>query len=62
MIELVLSVCLISEPANCKEVNLSYLAEQPSQCLLHGQAEIARWQEGHPEWRIARWKCVSAKV
>jgi len=59
MIELVISVCLISDPANCKDVNFTYMAEAatPNQCMLHGQSEIARWQEGHPDWRISRWKC-----
>lgn len=63
MIEIVISVCLIAEPANCKDVNLSYMAESitPYQCMLHGQSEIAKWQEGHPNWRVARWTCGRVK-
>lgn len=59
MIELLLSVCLIDEPRRCKEVNLTYTADAvtPHQCMMFGQAEIAKWSAGHPKWRIEKWKC-----
>lgn len=62
MIELLVSVCLIDDPARCKDVRLSYLAEglSPYQCVMSGQAEIAKWSEGHPKWRIAKWRCQTA--
>ena len=60
MIELVLSVCFIAQPANCKDVSLSFVADNmtPYQCMLSGQSAIVRWQEGHPGWRISRWTCA----
>jgi len=59
MIELVLSVCLLSAPDTCKDVSLSYMGDQvsPQQCMYRGQITAAQWSAGHPEWRIAKWKC-----
>ena len=59
MIELLATVCLITTPAQCKDVHLSYTADSvtPHQCMMFGQAELAKWSEGHPKWRIEKWKC-----
>ena len=41
MIEIVLSVCMLADPAKCKDVHLSYAAEStnitPQQCMMNGQ-------------------------
>jgi hypothetical protein len=62
MIELILSVCLISAPGSCKDVHLTYTEEYltPHQCVMRGQPEMARWIAEHPQWRIARWTCSRA--
>ncbi len=59
MIELLVTVCLINTPGECKDVHLSYTADSvtPHQCMMFGQAELAKWSEGHPKWRIEKWKC-----
>jgi hypothetical protein len=59
MIEILLSVCMVSDPQRCKDVHLTYAAESvtPHQCMMFGQAEIAKWSTGHPKWRVDRWKC-----
>lgn len=59
MIEIVLAVCSILHGAQCKEERLTYMAESftPHQCMLYGQHEIAKWAEGHPNWRVHRWTC-----
>lgn len=63
MIEIVLSVCLISAPETCKDVNLTYMAENatPYGCMHQGQIEAARWVEGHPKWKVTKWKCGAAR-
>lgn len=63
MIELVLSVCLISAPENCKDVQLSYMGDQvtPQQCMFRGQTTAAQWAAGHPDWRITKFKCQPPK-
>lgn len=59
MIELLVSVCLITDPQQCKDVRLSYVADgmTPRQCLMGAQPELAKWSAGHPKWRIDKWRC-----
>lgn len=62
MIEILVSVCLVQEPGQCKDVRLNFMAEAvtPRECMLNGQAEIAKWTEGHPGWAIQKWTCGPA--
>jgi hypothetical protein len=62
MIELLLSVCLSTEPNSCKDVALSYAAENltPFQCMMGAQPEIAKWADAHPKWTVKRWTCQPA--
>jgi hypothetical protein len=57
MIELVIAACLSS--GECKESRLTYDAREVSlmTCMIAGQAEVARWQQQNPAWRIKRWHC-----
>jgi hypothetical protein len=61
MIELVIAACLSS--GECRENRLTYDAHDVSlmTCMVAGQAEIARWQEQHPAWRVKRWHCGLAR-
>ncbi len=63
MIELVLSVCLITAPQTCKDVNLSYMGDRvtPQQCMFRGQTTAAQWSAGHPEWHITKITCDTPK-
>lgn len=62
MLELLVSVCLISDPTQCKDVNLVYTDEAltPMQCMMGAQPEIAKWIEAHPQWTLKRWTCQKA--
>jgi hypothetical protein len=62
MIELVVAVCMIDQPATCKDVHLSFEAQGVSthQCLMQGQFEMAKWIGEHPDWSVHRWKCQPA--
>lgn len=64
MIELVLSICLVENPALCREENLQYVAESltPLQCVMGAQPEIAKWAERHPRWQVKRWSCHAASI
>lgn len=59
MIELVLAVCSILHGQTCKNVKLTYIADQvtPYSCAMYGQIEISRWQTGHPNWSLKKWTC-----
>lgn len=62
MLELLVSVCLLSDPTRCKDVSLVYSDENltPMQCLMGAQPEIAKWIEAHPQWALRRWTCQRA--
>ncbi len=64
MIELLIRACTISaELAGplppCQDFSLLFDAHEVSimTCMVHGQAQVARWSEGHPTWRAERWQC-----
>jgi hypothetical protein len=64
MIELVFSACLIADPMTCKDVHLTYQAQQVTlmECALYGQAEMAQWTNLHPQWRVGRFRCAPARI
>ncbi len=64
MIELIISVCMFAQPDVCKDVHLTYSAENmtPFQCLMRGQPEIAQWANGHPKWQVRRWRCGHVRL
>ncbi len=59
MIELVVAVCLIDQPSQCKDVHLNFEAQEVThqQCMTFGQFEMAKWVGEHPNWVIQRWRC-----
>lgn len=58
MIELVIAACLVTG-GECRDFKLLYDAYDVSlmTCMVAGQPEIARWQESHTGWQVARWRC-----
>lgn len=62
MIEIAAAVCLIADPARCREISLTYEPDAISVfvCAMYGQSELAKWSRGHPEWRVTRWRCGDA--
>ena len=64
MIELIVSVCMISDPARCKDVRLNFAEQNVSAqaCMFNGQLEIAKWSETHPGWQVAKWGCGRAGI
>ncbi|MGH6815826.1 MAG: hypothetical protein ACREC6_08980 [Hyphomicrobiaceae bacterium] len=58
MIAIVLSICLHSDPAVCRDHHIPLLyGISPAQCMMLAQPHIAKWNEEHPEWRVIRWRC-----
>jgi hypothetical protein len=64
MIELIFSACLIANPSHCREVHLTYDAQEVSlmECTLYGQAQLAQWNNVHPQYRIGRYKCAPVSM
>ena len=58
MIEIILTVCAIANPANCEERYLQFGWDgSPRQCMMAAQPYIAEWIGKHPEWIATRWSC-----
>ena len=68
-----MSVCLmgdlkrIDDNLSCirpKDITLTFYTEEvvtPQQCVMHGQAEMAKWFNEHPNYKIMRWKCTNGE-
>ena len=63
MFELVFSACLILNAQSCKDVHLTYEGQRvtPMQCALFGQSEMAKWVAQHPGYRVAKFRCATAR-
>ncbi len=58
MMELVLIVCLQTDPSRCEERSIGLYPEMTAMtCMLQGQPQIATWTESHPGLRVERWTC-----
>jgi hypothetical protein len=58
MIELVMTVCIIAQPAACRDQHMLLDADgSPMQCMISAAPTIAQWGTEHPQWFIRRWKC-----
>jgi len=58
---LLLSVCLIAQPATChdEQVQVSAGMSNPFLCLRNSQSVLAQWSEEHPEFHVERWRCAA---
>ncbi len=58
MIDLILTVCMASNPASCKEERLSYESRGSlAQCMMLSTPYVAAWAGDHPQWTIKSWTC-----
>jgi hypothetical protein len=64
MFEIALTLCLMADLNKCKSVNLVFADETVTavQCQMGiaGQAEIAKYAAGHPNWKPMKWRCRPA--
>lgn len=56
MIELVLFVCLATDPKDCRREAMPWDGPMMA-CALHGQQAAVDWLAVHPLWRLSRWSC-----
>jgi hypothetical protein len=58
MVDLILTVCLTTNPNDCRTEHL-YFESRGSlmQCMFLAPTEIAKWTEQHPKLKVKRWKC-----
>lgn len=58
MIDLILTVCMVSNPASCKEERLAYQSRGSlAQCMMLSTPYVAAWAGDHPQWTIKSWRC-----
>ena len=58
MIEIILTVCSVANPANCEEKYLQFAWDGSiNQCMMAAQPYIAEWIGRHPEWVATKWSC-----
>ncbi|MBC9178186.1 hypothetical protein [Pseudoroseomonas ludipueritiae] len=62
MIELVLTVCLLSSPTTCRDEWPEFAGRSLIACMTQGQFQAAQWAERHPAYRIARWRCQPSEA
>ena len=55
---LVISVCLIADPDNCRtyEQPVIELSANPSTAFVQAQALVAKWMDAHPGFKLVRWR------
>lgn len=57
-IELIFTVCMLTEPASCEEQHLSFFDEGSlAQCMAQAPPAIAEWANSHPGRRVVKWRC-----
>lgn len=58
MIELVLVYCLVADAQRCMERRESVGRELSAiECIVTAQQYGQQWVDGHPQWRLAGWRC-----
>lgn len=58
VIDLVLTICLLSNPTSCREERLHFENRGGlNNCMSLAPTEIAKWSGEHPKLKIVRWKC-----
>ena len=54
-VELILTVCTLTEPASCEERHLSFVDEGSlMQCMSQAPPAIAEWTNSHPGRRVVK--------
>lgn len=62
LIDLVLTVCLVANPGNCRVEHLYFEHRGSLQaCMWQAPSYIARWSQEHPDVRVVRWTCTYAE-
>lgn len=59
LMELVLTVCSLAQPAQCQEQNLTFVDQGQSlmQCAMSAPPTIAEWVNHHPTRFVVKWRC-----
>lgn len=60
MLAVILSACLASDPAVCRDFKIPLSVQvDPGRCLMDAPPYFAQWATEHPMWTIKRWRCAA---
>ncbi|WP_226579679.1 hypothetical protein [Acuticoccus sediminis] len=63
IIQLVVAVCLNTNPSVCSEERFSFLEQTtPQSCTMRAMPYLAQWAGEHPQYKIKSWKCSYPKA
>ncbi|WP_075220169.1 hypothetical protein [Acuticoccus yangtzensis] len=63
IIQLVVAVCLNSNPAICSEERFSFMEQvTTTTCTMRAMPYLAKWAGDHPQYKIKSWKCSYPNV
>lgn len=59
LMELILTVCALAQPASCEQTVLPFVDQGQSlrECAMSAPPTIAEWASHHPTRFVARWRC-----
>jgi hypothetical protein len=58
LVQLILTVCTLTQPASCEERHLSFFEEGSLvQCISRAPPAIAEWANSHPGRKVVKWRC-----
>ncbi|GGF78858.1 hypothetical protein GCM10007301_43590 [Azorhizobium oxalatiphilum] len=58
MLAIVISVCLVTDPAVCRNERIPLQQEMSAlQCMVQAGFQVALWNGEHPAWQVVRWRC-----
>ncbi len=60
-VQLILTVCAISQPTACDERRLTLESATGStrNCVMQAMPYIAQWSGEHPNVTVTRWRCIT---
>ena len=58
VIQLIVAVCLASDPTVCSERRFSFIEPSTTfSCMSQAIPYLARWASRNEEWTIVTWRC-----
>lgn len=61
MFEVLVTLCLISDPSHCMVKTFDRLEgnswQLPHNCTAAAVEQVMKWQSTNPGWKLSRWSC-----
>ena len=58
IVDLILAVCLIGNPSQCRDEHLYFESHGSLElCMYEAMPAMAQWAGDHPQWRIKGFRC-----